>query len=150
MSVCLIGLVFSYFSIILSYLDIKYREIPRSFSIFMLFCLFFTQISTSLYALIPAIAGALFAGIIFSFVYFATNKKMGIADIWYAIGAGFILGIKYFIVSVLFSCILAFFGIIASYFVQKKGKKEHSIPFIPFLSSGYFFSLFYYYLKNSI
>ena len=150
MSVAISALVFSYFSLIVSYLDIKHGEIPREFSIFMLFCVFFTKLSSPLYTVIIPISGALFAGFIFSLVYFTTKKKLGIADIWYAIGSGFVLGIKSFIISVLFACITAFIFFIVVHFIQKKGKQEKSIPFIPFLSLGYFFSLFCNYLENSI
>ncbi len=142
--------VFAYFSLILSYLDIKYGEIPRIFSVFVLFCVFFTQLSVSYHALIPSLTGALFATFIFGSVYFITKKNLGIADIWYAIGAGFVLGIKYFIISVIFACITGVILFIIMHFAQKKGKKEKSIPFIPFLSIGYFFSLFCYYFENPV
>ena len=145
--------IFAIFSLQLSYLDIKYGEIPRHFSIFMLICLFFTHISTFatnntplLNSVTIPLTGTLFASIIFGFVYFATQKKMGLADIWYAIGAGFVLGSKYFIISVLIACVTAGIFFAISHFAQKKGKTEKSIPFIPFLTMGYFFSLFCYYL----
>ena len=133
---------FAFFSIILSWLDINYGEIPRAFSMFMLVCVIACQIATSSIQF----AEAIFAAVIFGFVYFATQKKMGLADIWYAIGAGFVLGIKYFIISVLSACVTAGIFFAISHFAQKKGKTEKSIPFIPFLTMGYFFSLFCYYL----
>ncbi len=144
--------VFTYFAIIFSFLDVKNREIPRILSLFMLLCIVFaqatlifaqpfTQNTILQYILYPFCSGV-FAAIVFTITYFCSKKALGIADIWFAIGISITLGIRGFIITTLIACILATFAFIIIKCTQKKGKTAKALPFIPFLSVGYFFGLF--------
>ncbi len=141
--------LFSFCAILFSILDIKNGEIPRVFCLAMLcfvfilkvFIVFATDYTAQelLQRLSQTTVAGVFALFTFTLVFLVCRGKMGLADIWFSCAMGMILGIRGFIVATLIACVLAFlwYGVL---FIIKKGKRTSrmSLPFIPFLSVGYF------------
>ncbi len=145
--------VFSFCAILFSFLDIKNGEIPRVFCLAMLcfvfilkvFIVFATDYTAQmvLERLSSTTLAGVFALFTFTLVFLVCRGKMGLADIWFSCGIGMLLGIRGFIVATLIACLLAFlwYGVL---FLLKKGKLNRmSLPFIPFLSIGYFCIVLY-------
>ncbi len=141
--------IFSFFSILFSIVDIKSGEIPRIYSIAMLCLVLILKIfvafavdysaHSALQKILSIISGGVFALFAFTLVFLVCRGKMGLADIWFSCGMGMVLGIYAFIVAVLIACVLAFLFYVIL-FITKKGRRTSrmSLPFIPFLSIGYF------------
>lgn len=88
------------------------------------------------------IGGLISGGFIGFLVLITKGKGMGIGDIKLALLLGFILGWQYAIVALSCAFILgAFIGICL--IVAKAKKIKSSVPFGPFLISGFYFALFY-------
>ncbi len=142
------AIVFSACAILFSIFDIKNGEVPRIFSVVMLFVVLLSNIlivfTTEFTAQIvlqrffQTIIDGAFALLTFAFAFFICKGKMGLADVWFSCAMGMVLGVRGFIIAALVACVIAFM-FYCLIFASKKGRQHRmSLPFIPFLSVGFF------------
>ncbi len=151
--------ILAFCAILFSLLDIKKGEVPRLFSIAMIGLVFISKVfivfasnytsQIVLQRLSSSTTAGVFALFTFTIVFLLCRGKMGLADIWFACAMGIVLGLRGFIFATLIACFFAllFYTIL---FIIKKGKRTSrmSLPFIPFLSLGFFFVVLYIFLQR--
>ena len=127
--IIVLKILFAIFSIAVSARDIKTETVPRI--IFMAaFPVFFLLINLFApgFNLITAVAG-LFTGLfIFLLVYIVTDKKLGLADVWYSALIGMVLGARLWYMAIGCACAAGIVLILIS--------KRKKIPFIPCMAIG--------------
>lgn len=139
-----------YTFIVLSFIDFKYKAVPDYLLIIAILISIFYAGFDFIAALTVAGAFSLLELFITYYIQnikykltqddsLRTQKSLGEGDIPIVAIIGGVLGIKFAILAIVFA---AFFAIIASIYYSIL-KKEIEIPFIPFLSLG-FFSVFYF------
>ena len=122
-------ILFALFSLLIAWRDIKTGLVPRIVFIFAL--PFFFTLRLLLFEkkfLMEYIIGIMAGFIIFMFVYFLTERKLGLADVWYSTLIGLILGPWLWYAAIAISCVV---GVI---FI--KAAKQRQIPFIPCMAFG--------------
>lgn len=128
----LISLIFSLL-LALSIIDLRYKAIPDTISLFSLFISFFLFEVIETFSNILILVGG-FTLLRFYVSYFLKKEAMGEGDIIIAGIIGATLGIKLAIVAIFLSSILAL--PISLYFKLKKTEPE--TPYVPFLSLATF------------
>jgi len=121
--------LFAVFSLGLSLADLKSGMIPRAAFVFA-FPVFFVLGLIKEKPLPPGamLTGALLGLFVFLLAFFVSNKKLGLADIWYSALAGMALGPLCWYAAISIACVLG----IGYMFVSKR----RQIPFIPFMTLG--------------
>ncbi len=151
--------VLSACAILFSILDVKNREIPREFSIAMISCVFIAKVApifTTEYTVqsvfitfMTTISGGVFAFFTFSLVFLLSRGKMGLADVWFAIAIGIAVGIQAFIIASLVASVLGIIWFIGASLINKTNHiSKKTLPFIPFLSFGFFTVVIYLFIKK--
>lgn len=121
--------LFAVFSLGLSLADLKSGMIPRAAFVFA-FPVFFVLGLIKEKPLPPGamLTGALLGLFVFLIAFFVSNKKLGLADVWYSALAGMALGPLRWYAAMSIACVLG----IGYMFVSKR----RQIPFIPFMTLG--------------
>ena len=122
-------LLFIFFSIAISISDIRTGTVPRLiFFIAFPLCLGLIALKTGKYAILLSFTGAMLGLTTFLAVYFMTNRKLGLADVWYSALIGLILGPWWWYAAIGSACLAGVVYILIL--------KQRSIPFIPFMALG--------------
>ena len=125
----LLKILFVVFSMIIAREDIKTGAVPRI--MFIIAFPFFVILKTLLYEknMLPeSIAGGFIGFIVFFLSYFLSNRSLGLADVWYSMLIGLIMGPWRWYAAIGISCVAGAICILAG--------KKRQIPFIPYLAFG--------------
>lgn len=118
-----------FFSVLITVLDVKTREIPRILFV-SAFLLFLTLVILAAYPGIPwiAIAGAAIGLAVFLLAYVLSKKKLGLADVWYSGVIGMVLGPMQWYIAISIACVTGVLFLLL--------RKKTTIPFTPFMAAG--------------
>lgn len=130
--------------IVVSVVDLKFSLIPTTFVFFAsLVSLFYNYSFLSSAGFIDHVVAAFVAAFFFLVIVLVTRGRgMGEGDIFLAFLMGMVLGVEATLVSIFLAFLI---GALVSVFLIILGKKHfgQTVPFAPFLVSGFFISLFW-------
>lgn len=126
--------MFCLFSIVVTIFDIKTGSIPRiaflcAFAVFFAIKLLFEERVPFFLSL----AGCLTGTGLFLLAFFASGKKLGLADVWYSGLIGMVLGPLWWYPAIFTACAAGIVWFILT--------KRRVIPFIPCMAFGSLFTL---------
>ena len=132
-AIYLFRLFFTFFSVIIAGADIKNGEVPR-LAFILAFPVFFIMkfLINGRIMITESIAGAAAGFLVFILAFIITNKKLGLADVWYSALTGMALGTWQWYLSTLFACVTGVFIIL----IISKNISKKQIPFIPCMAAG--------------
>jgi Flp pilus assembly protein protease CpaA len=130
------------FSLIVSIIDIKTREIPNKIIIAMLVTwvilmtiTFFTDTATSITMLKDSALGLGLGGGLFLLVYIISKKGLGGGDVKFMAVSGLYLGFSLVIPVIFYSSVRAVLFTL-TLIIMKKIKRKDAIPLAPFICFG--------------
>jgi leader peptidase (prepilin peptidase)/N-methyltransferase len=143
-------LLLSYGLILLSFIDLHYKAVPDYLLVFILICSFFYSEFYFLYCFVFAGIGILLEFFVTFYIQnikakmtkneaLKTQKALGEGDIPVFAMIGGMLGLELGIIALFLSAVLALIPSLLSHFI----KKENELPFIPFLTLGFFLVFFF-------
>ena len=127
-SLMLVKITFTVFSITIAMADIKTGAVPRIAFCFA-FPFFIMLIALSQQERLPeSIMGLLIGLSVFLLVYNISAGRLGLADVWYSALVGLVMGIWRWYASIGIACVIGILYILTV--------KQRKIPFIPFMALG--------------
>ncbi|NLK45778.1 MAG: hypothetical protein GX297_03885 [Treponema sp.] len=120
--------IFQVFSLVVTMYDIKRGAIPRWYFIAYEILFLIILLIFNIRMILPALLRGVYALGLFSAARQLHKKKMGKADIWYAVVSAETLPFMNWHISMLIGCVLALIYMIVA--------KTKVLPFLPFMSLG--------------
>jgi hypothetical protein len=124
-----VKILFSFFSFAVAASDVKTGEVPRlafavAFPVFFVLCL----LSGNHHSLPAMVSGALLGLDVFLLAFAISGKRLGLADVWYAVIAGLVLGPLWWYAAMFCACVAGIVYILVS------GRRK--ILFLPLMALG--------------
>lgn len=133
---------------LLSVIDYEEKKVPNRILVIILLVwillssiFIFIDLQLTVYKIITALFGAVFALITFGITYIVSKKMLGAGDVKLSFLMGLYLGAERIFGAVLYGALLSVFFSLGG-LLAKKLKRSDNIPFVPFLFIGSVITLF--------
>jgi len=127
-------------SIYLVYYDIRYKKVPNIINLLLLVLIIIGKLYNQ-QPLLPALFSGIAAFVVFILIYTVSKGGIGMGDCKYTAIIAFQFGYYFWLQSIVI-CSIAALSISVPLLILKKIDKKTRIPFIPFLTFGWFIQYF--------